>query len=438
MTEVLLLIFILNIIIGWKFTKIYPITLLIITSWWYFWLLISSLSLTGLKTPSPETYFIYTLMLFSLTAGSFTYSKLNKKKQKNQVNSLYPIKIPIKINQRINLLIYFLISIATPVVCYFLFKSISIILTSSDLEFFRGAVFGSAGADSIIFGPGWVEFLFNTIILVSIHIGLFVGASIFILNGEKKLLVLSSILMIASGIMMLGRFNIYLVLVIILIAFFLKKYKIKNIVIILIIFITPIVMIGATRGFESISDQVKIFIIDYHTLGFSLFDDELTSPESSLNSKDKFGFSSLGIIENSFFILARKLGLTERLGAVADVDLNTFRNLSGAESEPKFYNAFGTIIYSLYYDGGIFFVISVPFIFGFLLNKHTNLAFNRSSVKYGSLVFLYLYLGIFGIFQPLLMTFIWYQIIGIILLFAAVGDGRSYSRKLGPKRIESI
>ena len=420
MTEVLILIFIINIIIAWKYPKSYPITLLLITSWWYFWLIISSFSLTGLKIPSTETYLIYILMLLSVTAGSFANSKLYKNKQINQINTLYLLKIPVKINQRINLLNYFLIFIATPIVFYFLIKSISILITSSDLEFFRGAVFGSAGTDSIIFGPGWVELFFNAIVMVSIHIGLFVGAFVFTLIGEKKLLVMSSILMIASGIMMLGRFNMYLVLVVVLIALLLRKTKLKNIFIIFIIFMTPMLMIGATRGFDNIGDQVKIFIIDYHTLGFSLFDDELNSPESSLNYNDKFGFSSLGIIENSSFIISRKLGLTERLGSVADVDLNTFRNLSGVESVPKFYNAFGTIVYSMYYDGGLIFVIFICFIFGYFLNKHTNLAFNRSLVKYGSLVFLYLYLGIFGIFQPLLMTFVWFQIIGIILLFIRV------------------
>jgi len=198
--------------------------------------------------------------------------------------------------------------------------------------------------------------------------------------------------------------------------------KIKNSLIVLMFLLTPMVIIGAARGFNNLGDQVKIFAVDYNTLGFSLFDDELNTSDSSLNSKEKFGFSSLGVIENSFFILFRKLGFTERLGAVADVDLNTFRNLSEVEENPKFYNAFGTIVYSMYYDGGILFVIVLSFIFGYLFNKHVRHAFDRLSVKSGSLFFLYLYLGLFGIYQPLLMSFVWLPIIGLNIMFIGLND----------------
>lgn len=417
----LLSFFIMNLIVGFVAKKRYPTTILIVTSWWYLWLFVSSFSLTGLKVPSLETYSVYLTMLIFFTIGSFAYSSKLINKKQSEMDGLSLTKISKKTNVQICLLTNFLIFIATPVVFYFFSKSILIIGSSSDLDFFRGAVFGDEHSESIIFGPGWVAYLFNSIIMSSIYIGLFVGSFVFALYGRKKLFVISSILMIASGIMMLGRFNIYLVMIFFLFSLYLEKAKIiskvKKIVIALMIFITLIFSVGAMRGFDKVGEQVAMFVVDYHTLGFSLFDNELHAPESSLNSKDKFGFASLGIIENSFFILLRKIGLTQRLGAVADVDLNSFRDLGDAESGPKFYNAFGTIVYSLYYDGKIFFVIFLSFIFGYLFNKHTSLAFNKASVKHGSLVFLYLYLGIFGIFQPLLMSFVWLPIIGINLLF---------------------
>jgi oligosaccharide repeat unit polymerase len=416
-----LVILIINLAIGIIAAKRFPITILIITSWWYFWLFVSSFSLTGLKIPSLETYGVYMSMLLSFSIGSFAFSANRINKNSNDINGLALTKISKKNNLRIDLLVKFLIFIAAPVVFYYLIKSILIMRSSTDLDFFRGAVFGDQDTDSIIFGPGWIAYLFNTIIMSSIYIGMFVGSFVFVLNGRKKLFVISSILMIASGIMMLGRFNIYLVLVFLVICLLLKKskiiYKIKNLIITLMIFIAPMFAIGAARGIDDVDKQVAMFVVDYHSLGFSLFDNELFTPESSLNSKDKFGFASLGIIENSFFILFRKLGLTDRLGSVADVDLNSFRDLSGDESDPKFYNAYGTIVYSMYYDGKIVFVIFLSLIFGYYCSKHTSAAFNKLSVKHGSLVFLYLYLGIFGIFQPLLMTYIWLPIIGINLLF---------------------
>jgi len=365
-------------------------------------------------------------MLLSVTIGSFAYwaNSINIKSIK--IGTLAPAKISNNINSRINFLINFLIFFAAPVVFYFLIKSMVLIFNSGDLEYFRGAVFGNADADSIIFGPGWIAFLFNAIIMGAIHIGLFIGIFLFVMDGRKKLLTVSSGLMILSAIMTLGRFGIYLILVFLLIAFLLKKtktsIKIKNSLIVLMFLLTPMVIIGAARGFNNLGDQVKIFAVDYNTLGFSLFDDELNTSDSSLNSKEKFGFSSLGVIENSFFILFRKLGFTERLGAVADVDLNTFRNLSEVEENPKFYNAFGTIVYSMYYDGGILFVIVLSFIFGYLFNKHVRHAFDRLSVKSGSLFFLYLYLGLFGIYQPLLMSFVWLPIIGLNIMFIGLND----------------
>jgi len=119
MTLFLLLILIVNILIGLVFRERYPISLVIVTSWWYFWLLVSSLSLTGLKIPSLETYAIYLSMLLSVTIGSFAYwaNSINIKSIK--IGTLAPAKISNNINSRINFLINFLIFFAAPVVFYF-------------------------------------------------------------------------------------------------------------------------------------------------------------------------------------------------------------------------------------------------------------------------------------------------------------------------------
>lgn len=421
MTLFLFLIFIANLIIGRRAKKRYPTIILIVTSWWYLWLFVSSLSLTGLKTPSLEAYGVYVIMLVSVTVGSFAYSPKLINKKPNETGYTPLTKISKKNNLRIYLLNYFLIFIAAPVVFYLLFKSISIMLTSEDLISFRANVFINPYNDSIVFGPGWVLYLFFCIIMSPIFIGLFVGSFLFILDGRKKLFVISSILMIAVDIMMLSRFNIYLVTVCLLICLYLKKSKIiskiKKIIITLMILLSLLFAVGAMRGVNDVRQQVLLFVVDYHTLGFSLFDNELQLPESYLNSQSNYNLSSSGIIQESFFILIRRLGLTQQRGSIGDIDLSAPRDLSSDESSPKFYNAFGTIVYSLYGDGGIFFVIFMSLIYGYLFSKHISFAFNKSSVKHGALVFLYLYLGIFGIFQPLLLGFVWIQVIGINLLF---------------------
>lgn len=58
-------------------------SILLIILWWFLWLFVSTFSWTGLTIPSNETYYIFLVMISSVTVGGcfFSFSSLKIKKK---------------------------------------------------------------------------------------------------------------------------------------------------------------------------------------------------------------------------------------------------------------------------------------------------------------------------------------------------------------------
>jgi hypothetical protein len=211
MTLVILVIAVINLIVIYFFGKKLRNPLIYLVFWWYFWLFISTFSISGLNTPSDEVYAIYILMLISAMFGAlfFYYIKnsfggilkdgVKKYKKQMEADAYYLL---LKITKYIS----------APVVLFYFLKSLYVMSSVDDIGLYRDIVFATGEVESAVFGTGAMQFIYGLTVGGFIFIGVIVGAAGFVTERKKELLVISSVLFCMDAIMMLGRFNFYIFL----------------------------------------------------------------------------------------------------------------------------------------------------------------------------------------------------------------------------------
>lgn len=418
MSIVITIIAAINLIVIFFFGKTLRNPLIYLIFWWYFWLCISTLSITGLNTPSVEVYAIYILMLISATFGALLfYFRINKIKGR-----ILPSKFTPRLEKDLgayNLLLKIINYIAAPVVTFFFLKSLYVITTVDNINLYRDIVFATGEVDSAVFGSGTTQFVYSLTISSLIIIGVFVGAAAYIVAGRKKLFITSVILFCMDAVMMLGRFNFYIIIVTSIIILLMSGNKAikdnKLIKKLLVLVVIPMVLIGFQRGDDDIGNQFKTYALEYHTLGFSIFDTDYNNKQSILNADSSNGFSSFGAVEQLVFVIIRRVDDTYKASSIlAGDDLNNKR-LIGKENQ--IYNAYGTVIYSLYFDSGLPYIVLFPLLWGYALMRSAYLAKRDNSIYQYSLTIVLSYICFFGIFQSLLLGSFWLYILFLITLF---------------------
>lgn len=416
---------------------------LLVIGWWFFWLFISTLSITGLRVPEQTTYFLYVAMLLSTTFGGFFYILIVNNRQKITWpnNSNINIQHPNKLWERHFIIIAY--SFVLPIVTFFFFKSIYLFFTLDTLRLYRAAAFGVLDEEtSILFGSGQVQLLYYHIVSPLAFVIFILGAANYVIEKKKHLLFLGSIMLIMQAVMMLGRFVFYQIMVFSVIIFFLdierhkknitslyknvvkyKKLKFIFVVLLLVMASVPITLVRGS-GAKSIDEIIYRLIIDYHTVGFVIFDNEINNYNSPLNSGHTYGRASLGSIEANIVLIIRRFDRSVKsIPAEHGSHLNKRQNVGYARG-PIYMNAFSTIVYPLYSDFGVFGVIIPPFFYGFFLAKYSKKVLSLSRRVYDVALFLLLiYLGIFSIFQAVIESDFWlYIIIIFIALKIRVGS----------------
>ena len=392
--------------------------ILIISVWWFLWLFLSTFSLSGLFVPKDDTYIAFLTMLLSITFGGILYFLTQRLRprifRKNKALKTYRYHFPERIERLLLLLNYFFL---LPLALFFFFKAIGVFISNPGIinEGYRDLVFSS----DIIFPRTPLLRIFERLVWHPLRMAsLIIGGAIFATYGRISLLLISSLLFVLEGITMAGRFQFYIIITIFISAlicksdvrvfrFLKEKYFLRSLPL-LAILVTLIIYTTFNRAAESsgVREIFDDFVIGYHTAGFTLFDIHLNDASLMLGDANTYGRVSLGTIEWASGIFLRRFDPNVgNLSIAAAEDLGQFV-LAGYDSsgKPILLNAFGTILYSVYMDGGIPLTLFLSSAYGFLLLKYTSHSLKKREVYSLSILLFLVYTGIFGIFQPLLMT----------------------------------
>ncbi|MDP3587812.1 MAG: O-antigen polymerase [Sulfuricurvum sp.] len=404
------------------------VVILVIT-WWFLWLYISTYSFGGIDTPTDNTYLYFLTVLISVTIGSVSFIFVKNKTIARFSSENWNDKRDYKINNIVNFLIKINYFIIFPSMLYFLFKALYLILTIDSIGLFRSMAMGSGDETSKIFSNLLLQYYYSWFVMPIVMVSMFVGISSYISKLESKLLIISFVGLLMSSLISLGRGQIFMFLILyVIVIIYQNSFKILAIlrsksiikalsILLLIILIT----FARTEGNIDFKSLFNIFVINYHTCGFAIFNDELMDPVSYLNTHTTYGMASTGAVsyftgiwyhlfDNSFHPIPEEVGRA----------LNTYKNLGFNEDGiPLFYNAFGTVMYSIYLDGGLLFSILLSFLYGFYITKHIFLSKYKSNYSYYSLslVFLFIYISFSGLFVPTLSGNVILYFIFLFILF---------------------
>ncbi|MBF0298981.1 MAG: oligosaccharide repeat unit polymerase [Oligoflexia bacterium] len=407
---------------------------LILSCWWGGCALLANLSLTGINAPSLHTSILVSMMILFFTLGGVVNipwfkSKINIGIEREEIEEAEKIE-----EQRVKKILKIIFIIITPIIFFYFFRALNIFYTQG-IENYRMLVFGTKENPSILFRSGPIELLYYLLIYSLIFYSLLASIALYFqsnlhnnLQNNRKdgtlfYLLYAIFLSFLDAIMRLGRFNIYHALILvglILIYKFRKEQthkknkKIKILVpaLVLSIFILSMVGVGYFRDKDKkdLFSQFKIYLIEYHTVGFAIFDQELQDKNSYLQTHISYGRATLGGVDQLVGLVARKIGFKNFSAPVQEIAFNmqtprVIGNRGKAEFDcansdcPIRYNAFSTILYTFYLDARDFAFVIMPFILGLLMAIFYRKMMEKKSI-HSTIMFLIIFFVIFfSIFQ---------------------------------------
>mgnify|MGYP006428181919 CR=1 FL=1 len=292
----------------------------------------------------------------------------------------------------------------------------------------RGDMFEDGG---LLFPNHQAQLVYTATVRPLLLAGLIAGLALFVTRQKKWPLVIMAGLYMMEAIMMLGRRNIYLFLFLVAFTLFVmvqgkvsrsiraaRRYG----VIIVVSLVAALLLITSWRIGDTFDVQrvVERYVVQYHTGGFTIFDQERQDPNSMLNEKIGYGRASLGTIERATAILIfRRVSNTARsLNNDFGSELSEFRKVGPGDGPPGIYmNAYNTILYSLYIDGRELAVVLLPMVFGYFIMGHY-LAWKRQQRIHSLMICVLLAgIGFIGLFNtPLSGPELWGTLIVIGVL----------------------
>lgn len=344
-------------------------------AWWVFWGFVSMFSLTGLYVPTQKTYLIWSLFVLSLFLGGkiARYVKID-------IEQLNPERDRI-VENILNLSYKILTSLFLIVLLFLIVRSTFLLMASEDPPSYKFNAFSTLDRVGILFNNRTAE---NLYFLISSPVLFFLalfGLVDFWRNGKFQKLGSAFVLNGMDAYIRLGRVNLYMMILLFSIVFIMTnnhlvtfiRSKKKQLLVVFLTFIS-ILVIGAQRGYTP-SQQLKLFVIDYHTVGFTLFDHELKDKSSPLNNNTTYGRLSIGGLETILTIMIRRFDKDYYSPALANsIRMADNSIIVGVEDPPtrifkgvKVYNSFYTLLYTFYSDGGYLGIILGGIILGFLL-----------------------------------------------------------------------
>jgi len=372
----------------------------------------ANVSPVGIYVPSGYAQFLYLLMLVSMAAGALYSRPLTVKRPESE--NWYVLH-----KWRWVILIIIPVSVVVGLLFY---KAYTSYLTDLS-KVTRSAMFGS---ESELFPSLHFYLIYTAITRPLLLAGSIAGITFFVLYKKYKILLISIFIFVADSVMMLGRKDLYSIIIIFGFVLFVVVSKNNNLhisrarkygVLVALILVSMVFTVTAWRlgGDFEIGEVANRYVVKYHTGGFTVFDQELHDQESRLNTHLTFGRASLGIIEKaSVVLLFRKIDGEVR----SVVNDNGSSLLEYRKVGPNMsMNAFGTVMYSMYMDGREVAVVILSTIFGYFLMGHY-LAWRKQRRAHSLMMCaLFAYVGFMGLFNsPLAGPHFW----GGVFIFAII------------------
>lgn len=386
----------------------------VVVIWWIFWLIIANFSLTGLDTPSFEAQLYPILFLATFIIG---YLLFPSKYFNNSLNDLSRYKLYGYREDE-----YYLKSMALmgyvliPIVLFVLSKSIFNILTEG-IDGYRLRIFQSAEDGGTIFSSDSFQLLYLLIIkpIISVYTVLAIWA--YVRYEKNKYLILGFLVGGLDSVSNFGRFFFYeYVFYLFLLVFIIekkllcnlksdniktKKLKLFSFPIIASVFLIIFAFILRMENEDMLINFIKTELIDYHTIGFLFFDKELSNPYSLSNSNIYLGQSSFSAFCRYFELISHQIIPGHTYPELYELinERQNFVSLSYSGVNENSYNAFYTILTTLYMDGRIVGIIIGGLILGILLKyNYLKLLFRASPFNFLCILLIMRCL-IFSIFQ---------------------------------------
>jgi len=389
---------------------------LIIFFWIFGLCFLSNFSIGGLY---PVTYVTGILVGIGLIGYIFGISFYGVKKTINDTRH-------VRLNKLINSYNY-LLYLILPFILILLVKFI-ILIVSDPSAVTRQSLFGNSDSHSILFGSQAIELLYIIFIASFIKVLVIIGFYLSIQTKRIKYLLIANLIFIVDSIIFLGRG--FILEFIFQLIFYILIYKYINIklskfykfstlfIVIFLIFFGSI--ISKVRGDSDVINLTDFFysqVVNYHTVGFVILDNELNNIRSPINISNTYGLATLGVLERIAVLIIRRFDKSiDSVSGQNGEYLAEFRALGyNANGDQLNYNAFGTIFYTFYQDGGFIFVFFGMLIYGFFLSKayYKVRCGNDSYIPFLYLLFQMGFNSVF--FSPLESSIFWIVVIVLFL-----------------------
>jgi oligosaccharide repeat unit polymerase len=335
----------------------FPIHLL--CYWWAFWLLVSQSSLNVFRPPSPATMLQYALLIASFLAGHLTIRHLSKVMPMRQ--ELIP---PVFRGDTARMKWLLAVSAVGSGLLLLISLKLSGAYSTTFVEYFlrlrveSDTVQELTGNHSLDVLTKVVAFpLSYTIILV-------------ILANEARYFKWVLIVCICNllAYSYLWQVNYPLIHLFWILAFYLllvnsrkSHFNIKTLLVVSTLF--ALLLISAANRFGGdVLGGFQRYIVGYHLLGFSFYDYQYNDPHSILHLYS-YGRSSLGFLDQTLQAASKLVGENYNAASFENSAYNN-QGVDVGRSDIGTYNAFGTILFSLYRDFDLVGIWLGGFVYG--------------------------------------------------------------------------
>ena len=311
---------------------------------------------------------------------------------------------------------------------FLLWKFASILIQDPAL-LTRQLLFGTANQDSVLFNSKELALLYFVFVQAALRVAVITGFAITFFTGRYKYLAIGNLLCLVDSLLFLGRgalleFAFQLVFFL-LVSHELRRQvsnRVKRIIgVSLAILFLSGAIVGVIRGDTksvSMSNFIKNQVINYHTVGFVILDQELADKQSRLNQNTTYGLATLGGIERLTVLLIRRFDKSiDTVSGQNGEYLAEFRVLGrNSEGEDLYYNAFATIFYTFFLDGGYLFVLIGMAVFGMWISRERTL-FLYGRASHLTTLYTLVQAGYSSLFfSPVESTTFWMVIIALYLI----------------------
>jgi oligosaccharide repeat unit polymerase len=375
---------------------------------WCLLLFISSLSTTGIIPPSNEAIFLILLAMASIAVGSFffTYSPTNK----NIVNK--------SSKGTENILFFLLLFFSFPPFMYALFVSIKFIFNEGYYSFLAQTRWVEDSDTTLAFGGKLNKSIINYIAMPISYAAFFIGLSLYLTENRKKVFFISSLLLLLHSFLLTARHSFILIIFSLIIGLIIinaisslnSKSHLKSIIkfsfISIIILIVLTFALSLSRSDLPIKTLLSHYFINYHTVGFTLFDIGVFKTQEINHTYGLSTFSFLGLFyEKSMALLYDESVFSSVRELRYEMNKNVLLGYQSWKEGGKYFgNAFYTALYVFYVDFNIIGIIIFPFIYGLILMRNYLLFIYHKHLTNLTFTIFFTYVGYNSLFMPMIIN----------------------------------